>query len=618
MKQAATTPRAALATFIIYIYYLSLFSSTGIIILQASGLTSRTRTRNKNINKNSIKMSTTSMSTSTTSITSSPAAAAAGDQVSKDKLFKIRTITAFVTLHESDFNLNLNTTDNNDNDNDNDNVNHATTMLEYKIKETVRALQTVRVQLEDKNTNNLEVQTLRIATNPFPEYLLPSSNKQGDGTGTDTDTDTDTDTTEEIVEKRLKVLDECLERNGIIFFSLGSASTKEHLITCTQIVQYSMKFSCSVQLQANDVGLANASAETILRNSKLIVRGTDNTTGIIDGLANFRFCVANVKPYIPFFPAAKSESSSRSSSSSSSSGIGDEDDDDKKPFQIKFAIGLENGELLKDLLMNDANQSIANILPPPIPTTATTATIDSSSDGEEATKKIKRSNNFATGFSMAVRPIQTTCEKVVSDWKSNNNNNGNNNGNNGNDGDTDLKYIGLDASFNPSLDKDGSVASAIELLNEVSNEFGGPGTIAAVAAMTTAIQTKLTSDENENENENGDDTTSSQIKLTGYNGLMLPLCEDIRLAQLAINDKLTISQLLNVSSVCGVGIDTVPIAGDTCPKELASLLLDVVGLAQRWNKPLSCRVFPVPNKVAGDMTAFDSPYLVNSKILKLS
>merc|ERR1712150_103764 len=107
-------------------------------------------------------------------------------------------------------------------------------------------------------------------------------------------------------------------------------------------------------------------------------------------------------------------------------------------------------------------------------------------------------------------------------------------------------------------------------------------------------------------------------KLTGYNGLMLPLCEDVRLAELASQGKLRMTDLLNVSSVCGVGIDTVPVPGDANINELTALYLDVAGLAERWNKPLSCRVFPVPNMRVGDSTKFDSPFLVNSEVLPLS
>ena len=81
---------------------------------------------------------------------------------------------------------------------------------------------------------------------------------------------------------------------------------------------------------------------------------------------------------------------------------------------------------------------------------------------------------------------------------------------------------------------------------------------------------------------------------------------------------LGISDLLSISSVCGVGVDTVPVAGNVTSEQLTSLILDVAGIAGRWNKPLSCRVFPVPGKVAGERTTFDSsPYMVNSDILSL-
>ena len=98
---------------------------------------------------------------------------------------------------------------------------------------------------------------------------------------------------------------------------------------------------------------------------------------------------------------------------------------------------------------------------------------------------------------------------------------------------------------------------------------------------------------------------------------MLSVLEDQRLAKLAKKDGLTIQQLLCISSVCGVGIDTVPIPGNVSEDNLSSLILDVAALACRWNKPLSCRVFPVPGKKAGEMTTFDSPYMVNSRIFKL-
>ena len=44
---------------------------------------------------------------------------------------------------------------------------------------------------------------------------------------------------------------------------------------------------------------------------------------------------------------------------------------------------------------------------------------------------------------------------------------------------------------------------------------------------------------------------------------MLPVCEDRRLAELANEDGIDTTRLLGISSVCGVGLDTIPIPGDS-------------------------------------------------------
>eukprot|EP00531_Pseudo-nitzschia_arenysensis_P007485 CAMPEP_0116121786 /NCGR_PEP_ID=MMETSP0329-20121206/3879_1 /TAXON_ID=697910 /ORGANISM="Pseudo-nitzschia arenysensis, Strain B593" /LENGTH=444 /DNA_ID=CAMNT_0003615615 /DNA_START=184 /DNA_END=1515 /DNA_ORIENTATION=- len=438
------------------------------------------------------------------------------DRGTRSDLFKVRTITAFVTFEDSDFDGEGET-------------------LKTKIRDTAGALKVVKDKLESGggDRGGYEVQTVRIATNPFTEYLLGSNG----------------DIDEDIFRNRLEMMDDCLGEHDIVFVSLGPANSPETTKLCTQIVGLpSGRFSCSVQLQANDTELAKVAAQTVIENSKL---GNPED----GGLANFRFCVANLGPYVPFFPAAKAAT-----------------EKDDESFRIRFAIGLENGGLLKDLLKHDAAQTIGKILPP------RTSTSSSSE---------RSGSSFAAGFASIVRPLQTICQTVVENWDDSSS--------------PSLEYIGLDASFNPSLDDEGSVASAVEVLKEVPMGFGGAGTIAATAAMTTAIQTRLSSKEED-----------FNILLTGYNGLMLPLCEDQRLAELASAGKLRITDLLNVSSVCGVGIDTVPVPGNADVDELTSLYLDVAGLAERWNKPLSCRVFPVPNKGVGDMTTFDSPFLVNS------
>jgi uncharacterized protein (UPF0210 family) len=98
---------------------------------------------------------------------------------------------------------------------------------------------------------------------------------------------------------------------------------------------------------------------------------------------------------------------------------------------------------------------------------------------------------------------------------------------------------------------------------------------------------------------------------------MLPVLEDAVLAARASAGLVSVSELLLYSAVCGTGLDTVPVPGDAAPEQLAAVVLDVSALALALRKPLSCRLFPVPGKSAGDLTEYDSPYLCNGAVLPL-
>ncbi len=60
-----------------------------------------------------------------------------------------------------------------------------------------------------------------------------------------------------------------------------------------------------------------------------------------------------------------------------------------------------------------------------------------------------------------------------------------------------------------------------------------------------------------------------------------------------------------------------PLPGDASPDELAGIVLDVAAMAVALQKPLSCRLFPVPGKAAGEMTDYDFPYFANGRVLPL-
>jgi uncharacterized protein len=155
------------------------------------------------------------------------------------------------------------------------------------------------------------------------------------------------------------------------------------------------------------------------------------------------------------------------------------------------------------------------------------------------------------------------------------------------------QYLGIDTS--PAPAKDRSIAAAIEALTRVP--FGENGTLEACSAITAALK-------------------SVSVRTCGYSGLMLPVLEDPLLAQRAGENRYTIRDLLLFSSVCGTGLDVVPIAGDTPAETIAALLRDVAALATRLRKPLSARLFLVPDKKAGDLARFTDPLLTDSVVMK--
>lgn len=157
-------------------------------------------------------------------------------------------------------------------------------------------------------------------------------------------------------------------------------------------------------------------------------------------------------------------------------------------------------------------------------------------------------------------------------------------------------FKGFDFSPAPFPEDWCSLGGAVEQLG--LNHIGGSGSLAAVAVIADTLD-------------------KGNWMHAGFNGMMLPVLEDSVLAKRAAEGQLTVKDLLLYSAVCGTGLDTVPIAGDTTEAEIASVLMDVAALSVRLGKPLTARLMPVPGKNAGDKTAFDFGFFANSRIMPL-
>jgi uncharacterized protein (UPF0210 family) len=69
--------------------------------------------------------------------------------------------------------------------------------------------------------------------------------------------------------------------------------------------------------------------------------------------------------------------------------------------------------------------------------------------------------------------------------------------------------------------------------------------------------------------------------------------------------------------VCGSGLDTIPLPGDTSVEQLSAILLDVASLSSRLSKPLTARLMPIPGKQAGDPIHFDFAYFADSRVMPI-
>ncbi len=160
----------------------------------------------------------------------------------------------------------------------------------------------------------------------------------------------------------------------------------------------------------------------------------------------------------------------------------------------------------------------------------------------------------------------------------------------------ELVFSGIDFSLAPFPEVNKSLGEALETLGVP--RLGDFGSTAAAALLVDSID-------------------NAAFPRTGFSGLMLPVLEDAVLARRAAEGTLTLKDLLLFSTVCGTGLDTVPLPGDTTPEQLSAVLLDLTALAVRLDKPLTARLMPIPGKKAGEETNFEFPYFANSRVMDI-
>ena len=359
-----------------------------------------------------------------------------------------------------------------------------------QVQDALSFLQRAR---SDYQGAGYDVQTLRITTQPFPEYTRGLSREE--------------------MLAFFRSLDELAQKQAFIA-SIGPAMLSDSDDTAlagllAEVLANSKNLSGSIVIAGQD-GLHWKSISAAARTIQYLAAHSPG------GQANFNFAAtAMLPPYGPFFPGAYFTADGH-----------------------QFAVGLESANVVQDALLPGQDFLAARA-------------------------------SLEQKLSAAVTPLERMATTLATE--------------------TGWKYDGVDVSPAP-LGKI-SIGAAVEILTAAP--FGSSGTLTAAALITSALR-------------------QLPVKHAGYSGLMMPILEDATLARRWGEGHISIDGLLAYSSVCGTGLDTIPLPGEVTNRQLERMLTDTASLAYKWNKPLSVRLLPVPGKRAGERTTFNGPYLANT------
>ncbi len=399
-------------------------------------------------------------------------------------LCKIRTITTFLTLTKDK------------------------TLWENEI---LKACTFCNELTQEFNKNEYEVQSIRIVTNAFGEYLDTSS----------------------LVKAKddLQILSDLLSTfasDGLrIRFAIGEAKNLSEIELIPELIKdFGDLCNVCVNVPINEYSILDD--ELINHCSKAVQKISQITPR---GEGNFNFTVNfNCKAFIPYFPASYHDSN----------------------LENSFVIGFETPDLLVHVLKEfNKNKNIKN--------------------------HQELFHNYYSLMSEALQYHVDNVNVILDSYKNNN-----------------FKFVGIDSSSAPSK----NCSSMVTVYEELGVPyFGASGSVEASSLLTKVFK------------------GVKNMPLVGFSGLMLAVIEDLGLAQGTIDKNYDIRSLLTYSSVCGIGLDTVPIAGNTSINKISALMRDTGTMAFRLNKPLTVRLFPYPNKKAGELTEYESDDLCNCAIL---
>jgi len=311
----------------------------------------------------------------------------------------------------------------------------------------------------------LELQTVRLATQPFPEILK----EQGP------------DSTVPFAQE----LERLCQAHGVDYCSIGTVVATRpgddlaYVDAIPAVIRQTEMAFASALVASPESGINLAAIASAAEAFSDIARSTP------DGFGNLRFAVlANCEPGSPFFPAAFHQGPGPA-----------------------FSIATEAADLAVEAFAPASTLAEARA-------------------------------NLRAAVEDAARAIEDVCQALETEFG--------------------FRFGGIDFSPAPYPEAARSIGHAIEQLGV--DVFGANGTLFAVAFIKRVLQ-------------------EARFPRCGFSGMFLPVLEDYTMAQRSAEGLFTLDSLLLYSTVCGTGLDTIPLPGDVSVDELAAILLDLATLA---------------------------------------
>ncbi len=151
----------------------------------------------------------------------------------------------------------------------------------------------------------------------------------------------------------------------------------------------------------------------------------------------------------------------------------------------------------------------------------------------------------------------------------------------------DIPFGIVDLSLAPTPAIGDSVADILESMG--LERVGAHGSTAALAMLNDAIK-------------KGGAMASSYVG--GLSGAFIPVSEDQGMINAVEAGALSLDKLEAMTCVCSVGLDMIPIPGDTPAEIISAIIADEAAIGMINRKTTAVRLIPVPGKTVGDWVEF--------------